>query len=68
MKKKTTLSRREFLKFSALALGGLAFSNGKTGQIFSTQSKFPQKQDAVSDFPIESPLGRICVGEPGSRV
>jgi len=68
MKKKNTLSRREFLKFSTLALGGFAFSSGKTGKIFSGRNLRSQNQVNSLDFPVISPLGRICVGEPGSRV
>jgi lipoprotein-anchoring transpeptidase ErfK/SrfK len=69
MMRKDKLSRREFLKYSALAFGGLALSGGKMRNVFAAdnQSLFQQQVESP-DFPINDQLGRVCVGEWGTRV
>ncbi|MFW5714001.1 MAG: twin-arginine translocation signal domain-containing protein, partial [Brevefilum sp.] len=68
MKHKDKLTRRDFLKYSAMALGGLAFSRrGAAFQAINTD-------DIILDdpltpvFPENTPLGRVCVGGPGTPV
>ncbi len=68
MKPKEKLSRREFLKLSALAVGGLALSSGDIQRVFASRKLTINQQEPVSDFPENQLLGRICVGEPGTRV
>jgi len=68
MKRKDRLSRREFIKLSALALGGLALSGGKTERVFAAEDE-PLVQDTDStDFPVNKQLGRICAGQWGTRI
>ena len=68
MKRKQKLSRREFLKLSALAVGGLALSGGTTGRVFAEENE-PLIQEVVADeFPVNQLLGRICSGEWGTRI
>lgn len=73
MNKKERLSRREFLKYSALALGGLALSGNRISngyaagdQALSTDLSF-QNDDTAPEFPIGKLLGRICDGRHGTR-
>jgi hypothetical protein len=68
MKHKDKLSRREFLKFSALTLGGLAINRSKPGGVFAQSHPRQQLEPLSPEFPINKPLGRICVGEWGTRV
>jgi hypothetical protein len=69
MMRKDKLSRREFLKYSALAFGGLALSGGKMGKVFAAEhQRLLQQQDELTAFPVNTPLGRVCVGEWGTRV
>lgn len=66
MDKEDKLSRRDFLRISALAVGGLAMSGGKIGRSLIDHSLL--LQDEVPVFPENVTLGRMCVGEPGSNV
>jgi lipoprotein-anchoring transpeptidase ErfK/SrfK len=68
MMRKDKLSRREFLKYSALAFGGLALSGSKMRSVFAAdnQSQFQQQVDSP-EFPVDIPLGRICYGQHGTR-
>jgi hypothetical protein len=68
MNRKDKLSRREFLKYSALALGGLAMSGRIQGDVFARGSHALQHDPITPDFPVNQQLGRICVGEWGTRV
>jgi hypothetical protein len=68
MKHKDKLSRREFLKFSALAMGGLALSSGRMGKVLAAGSQALQHDPITPDFPVNQQLGRISVGEWGTRV
>ena len=66
MNNKDRLSRRDFLRISALALGGMAMSSGKIGR--SLVDSFPFAQDDIPVFPENETLGRMCVGQPGANV
>ena len=68
MMRKDQISRREFLKLSALALGGLAIRGSGLGKILSEGSQLLQPESTLPDFPVNQQLGRICVGEPGTRI
>jgi len=68
MKRKDKLSRREFLKFSTLAMGGLALSGSRMGTVIAQGSQALQADPVSPDFPVNTQLGRICVGEWGTRV
>ncbi len=59
------LSRREFLRLSALALGGLAM--GKNNLTRSLGRWASVSQEEIPQFPVNQLLGRICVGEPGAH-
>ena len=66
MNAKKQISRREFLKLSALTAGGLALGGSKS--IRRMGRWLPFQQDLNPDFPISQPLGRICVGAPGTHL
>lgn len=66
MDNKDKLSRRDFLRISALALGGLAMSGGKVGRSLADQ--FPFSQNDIPVFPENVTLGRMCVGLPGANI
>ena len=66
MTSKKSLSRREFLKFSALALGGLAISGNRPAKVFSQSSQIITDDPYAPVFPENTPLGRLCVGGPGT--
>ena len=68
MKPKKEFSRREFLKLSAMTLSGLAFTGGGTRRVLGNRFYRPNHQPSAELFPVDTPLGRICVGAPGSRV
>jgi len=68
MKRKDKLSRREFLKYSALALGGLALSGRGVGDVSAENVRRFHQEPIKPEFPVDRQLGRICVGEWGSRV
>lgn len=66
MSHKNKLSRREFLKLSALALGGAALiGRQSTGSLLKGLNLF---QEDTTIFPEAQWLGRMCVGEPGANV
>jgi lipoprotein-anchoring transpeptidase ErfK/SrfK len=68
MNRKDKLSRREFLKHSALAFGGLALSSGKMRDVFAADKQsLIQQQDESPNFPVDIQLGRICYGRHGTR-
>jgi lipoprotein-anchoring transpeptidase ErfK/SrfK len=68
MKLHSHLSRREFLKFTAMALAGLSINPGK-GKLFGlNRPGLPQDTPPDVMFPENETLGRICVGAPGTRV
>ncbi len=79
MKGKKQLSRREFIKLSALALGGLAFSGGKNvlphvsnpNEIIGNEivaNEIILDDPYAPIFPENTPLGRVCVGGPGTPI
>jgi len=68
MKPKNKLSRREFLKYSAMALGGLALSGVNSNRGVANPGKLLQDEPLTGDFPVGKQLGRIAVGEAGTRV
>lgn len=61
------LSRREFLKVAAMGLGGLALSAGTSRPGFANRRSLYQEKPFTPPFPEDVPLGRICLGEPGTR-
>ncbi len=66
MSHKNKLSRREFLKLSALALGGAALTGRQSaGSLLKGLNLF---QEDTTIFPEAQWLGRMCVGEPGANV
>lgn len=66
MSHKNQLSRREFLKLSALALGGAALTGRQSaGSMFRGLNLL---QEDTPNFPEGQLLGRMCVGEPGANV
>jgi hypothetical protein len=68
MKRKDKLSRREFLKYSALAIGGVAISGRGAQGVLAEGLQKPKANLTTSEFPLNKPLGRICVGQHGTRV
>lgn len=68
MNRKDRLSRREFLKLSALTLGGFALSGTKMGHIFTASNQAVLQNPVTPEFPVDQLLGRICVGEWGTHV
>ena len=68
MKQKDKLTRRDFLKLSALAMGGLTLSSGRMGKVLAAGSQALIHEPITPDFPVNQQLGRICVGEWGTRV
>jgi hypothetical protein len=68
MKLKDRLTRRDFLKFSALTIGGLAFNNHNLAKVLVSGTKSLMPEPIKNDFPVNQLLGRICVGEWGTRV
>jgi len=68
MKPKKTFSRREFFKYSGLALAGLAFRPGQSKFLNLDTSILGQETSPEVIFPGNETLGRICVGSPGTRV
>lgn len=65
MNRKNQLSRREFLKLSVLAMGGLAFTRQKTGRNLAKQLGLLQEEPPV--FPENTLLGRVCTGQEGAH-
>ncbi len=70
MTQKDKLSRREFLKLSALAVGGLAVGRGTPGRGGkSVLNRIGHLQEDVApDFPANQWLGRMCINGPGANV
>ncbi len=68
MKRKDQITRREFMKYSALALGGLAIGGRAPVKLVSRLGHLFEEGPLTPDFPVNVPLGRMCVGEPGARV
>lgn len=68
MNQKDRFTRREFFKRSALAFGGLAISGRKPAKFISRMGVLQEGEPLTPDFPVNVPLGRMCVGEPGTRV
>ncbi len=66
MNNKDKLSRREFLKTTAMAIGGLALSAGQTSHGFANRNITPQQDPLTPPFPENTLLGRVCVGGPGT--
>ena len=66
MSHKNKLSRREFLKLSALALGGAALTGRQSTRTLLKGLNLLQDDPTV--FPENQWLGRMCVGEPGANV
>ena len=68
MRAKDRLSRREFLKYAAMAVGGLALSAGESKSAFANFTHAPQNAPLEPPFPENTALGRVCVGGPGTPV
>ena len=68
MTQKDRLTRRDFLKYAGLALGGLALSGTNTPGVLASLTGQNQDEPLTPDFPANIQLGRMCVGEPGTRV
>ncbi len=68
MKRNKDINRRDFLKYSALALGGLAFSKSNLKSVFATGNLDIFQQDKPLEFPVNQQLGRVCLGEWGSWI
>lgn len=68
MKRIKEITRRDFLKYSALALGGLALNKNRLGSVFADQNLSGLTQEQPPAFPINKPLGRVCLGEWGSWI
>lgn len=66
MSRKNQLSRREFLKLSALALGGAALTGRQSAR--SLLNGLNLLQDDPPAFPEDQWLARMCVGGPGDNV
>jgi len=67
MKPGDNLSRREFIKFLGLTLGGLALSGNSLDRVFAESGLLRNQQLVLPEFPLNTPLGRICSGDPGAH-
>ncbi len=65
---KDKLSRRKFLALSAVALGGIAFTSDRKILSLIKNGVLAQEDPEISDFPENTLLGRMGIGEPGSNV
>ncbi len=65
MNRKDKLSRREFLKLSALVAGGITLGRGQSGR--AILSRLVNLQDEPPNFPENQWLGRICAGQEGAH-
>lgn len=65
---KSRLTRREFIKLSTIALGGLAMSHLNFDGVSAKIGNFQGDEPQTPDFPSNVQLGRMCAGEPGTRV
>ena len=68
MPRKSRLTRREFIKLSTIALGGLAMSHLNFDGVSAKIRNFQGDEPQTPDFPSNVQLGRMCAGEPGTRV
>ncbi len=68
MKRKNKLSRREFLKLSAITLGGLALTGHNPDRAFSRYAGIDLEDPYNPIFPENTRLGRVCIGGPGTPV
>jgi lipoprotein-anchoring transpeptidase ErfK/SrfK len=66
MSRDKKITRREFLRLSTLAFGGLALSR-REGFQQNLEKWLPLFQEEIPEFPEDKWLGRICVGEPGAH-
>ncbi|MCB2202763.1 L,D-transpeptidase family protein [bacterium] len=70
MKHNEKISRRDFLKLSALTVGGLAVGRGQFGRggkaILNRIGHL--QEETPPSFPENQWLGRMCIGEPGANV
>jgi lipoprotein-anchoring transpeptidase ErfK/SrfK len=66
MSQNKQLSRREFLKLSALALGGAALTGRQSARSLLRGVNLLQEDKPI--FPEGQLLGRMCIGEPGANV
>lgn len=66
MSHKNKLSRRDFLRLSALAMGGLAFT-GRNRGLRALGSTLGLGQEEPPVFPENQWLGRLCVGQEGAH-
>jgi len=67
MRKAKAFSRREFLKYLGLTVGGFAISSRSMDRIFADKWLFSNIPQLEPEFPIGKKLGRICAGDPGAR-
>jgi len=67
MRKAKAFSRREFLKYLGLTVGGFAISSRSMDRIFADKWLFSNIPQIEPEFPIGKKLGRICAGDPGAR-
>lgn len=68
MKFNEKLSRREFLKISAFAMGGLTFSGIQKQNPLAYMVYRSRNLETNSSFNENVLYGRMCIGEPGTRV
>ena len=66
MKPKKKISRREFLKLSALAFGGLMMKD-RARVWMSGERRLYLQEEPPPDFPEGLMLGRICAGQEGAH-
>jgi hypothetical protein len=67
MKPGDNFSRREFIKLLGLTLGGLALSGNSLDRVFAESGLLRNQQLVLPEFPLNTPLGRICSGDPGAH-
>jgi hypothetical protein len=68
MKRNEKFSRRDFLRFSALTLGSIAFSRNKIGKTYNNYKRVFQNLADSPKFDENVLYGRMCIGEPGTSV
>lgn len=68
MKQKHQISRREFLKLTAIGLGGLVLSGRNPRSVLSQTSQIITDDPYAPTFPENIRLGRVCVGGPGTPI
>jgi lipoprotein-anchoring transpeptidase ErfK/SrfK len=67
MNQKDELSRREFLRIAAIALGGTLMGGRRAGRVLAMGMKSAANQSIEPPFAEGKLLGRICAGYPGAR-